>query len=473
MNFGADKQYYYGGAMSGMAEGGSDMSGMSSGESGMDMPDTGDMPGMMSSEIAPGMPMNTRAKNLGASIGADFGLSSRDIMRVGAEYQNYRYNDWWPPSPPGGTGMMAPDTFLEINDGRRDRADAYVEWDRAWTSAWTSQVGVRSDTVMMDTGKVHGYNAMYDAPPLFPATTFNDADRSRVDPNWDVTAQAVYRPDLTETYSFGYSRKTRSPNLYERYSWSPDTMAAEMIGWFGDGNFYIGNLDLDPEVAHTVSGTADLHDASRTMGIEVTPYYSYVSDYIDVRRCPTGVCGDTQAVIDSLTARQGFVYLQFINQDAQLFGVDVAGRALLAENTRLGTFTARGLLSYVEGTNIVTDDHLYHMMPVNGKIALEQRVGRWTNVIETVLVGEKFLVSQVHNEVETGAYALLNLRSSYQWNNLRVDFGIENLFDTFYDLPLGGLYLGQGATMAADGIPWGVALPGMGRSVYVATNLKF
>ena len=104
--------------------------------------------------------------------------------------------------------MMAPDTFLEINDGRRDRADVYVEWDRAWTSAWTSQVGVRSDTVMMDTGKVHGYNAMYDAPPLFPATTFNDADRSRVDPNWDVTAQAVYRPDLTETYSFGYSRKT-------------------------------------------------------------------------------------------------------------------------------------------------------------------------------------------------------------------------------------------------------------------------
>jgi hypothetical protein len=102
MNFGADKQYYYGGAMSGMAEGGSDMSGMSTGESGMEMPDTGDMPGMMSSEIAPGMPMNTRAKNLGASIGADFGLSSRDIMRVGAEYQNYRYNDWWPPSPPGG-----------------------------------------------------------------------------------------------------------------------------------------------------------------------------------------------------------------------------------------------------------------------------------------------------------------------------------------------------------------------------------
>ena len=126
---------------------------------------------MMSSEVAPGMPMNTRAKNLGASLGADFGLSSRDIMRVGAEYQNYRYNDWWPPSPVGGTGMMAPDTFLEINDGRRDRADAYVEWDRAWTSAWTSQVGVRSDTVMMDTGKVHGYNAMYDAPPLFAATT--------------------------------------------------------------------------------------------------------------------------------------------------------------------------------------------------------------------------------------------------------------------------------------------------------------
>lgn len=288
-----------------------------------------------------------------------------------------------------------------------------------------------------------------------------------------MTAEAIYKPDATKTYSFGYSQKSRSPNLYERYAWSNVTMAMEMIGWFGDGNYYIGNLDLDPEVAHTLSATADWHDANGKNGVQVTPYYSYVSDFIDVRRCPTGVCGATPDVINSLTAKEGFVYLQFINQDAQMFGVNFAGHVLLAENTGFGTFTARGTAAYVEGENTATKDNLYHMMPINGTIALEQKIGRWTNTIETELVGEKTQVSQVRNEVETGAFALWNLRSSYAWNNLRVDFGVENLFDTFYSLPLGGLYLGQGATMAAGAIPWGIALPGVGRSFYVAANMKF
>jgi iron complex outermembrane receptor protein len=36
-------------------------------------------------------------------------------------------------------------------------------------------------------------------------------------------------------------------------------MASQMIGWFGDGNGYVGDIDLKPEVAHTVSATADWH----------------------------------------------------------------------------------------------------------------------------------------------------------------------------------------------------------------------
>jgi iron complex outermembrane receptor protein len=424
----------------------------------------------------PAMPMNTEAQDTGAKLKASIGVSERDTLRIGGEFQIFDYSDLWPPSPkhlpPGMMAMMAPDTFYSINDGQRDRYDVFAEWEAKWTSQWTTELGVRSDTVKMDTGPVQGYNAMYDAAPLFPATTFNDADRNRTDQNWDVTAEAIYKPDVTKTYSFGFSQKSRSPNLYERYAWSPNMMAMEMIGWFGDGNYYIGNLDLEPEVAHTLSATADWHDAEGKNGLQITPYYSYISNFIDVRRCPIGVCGDT-AEVNSLTAREGFVFLQFINQDAQMFGVNISGHVVLAENTRYGTFTARGIAGYVDGENTVTDDNLYHMMPINGKLALEQKIGRWTNTIETELVGEKTQVSHVRNEVETGAYALWNLRSSYAWNNLRVDVGVENLFDTFYSLPLGGLYLGQGATMAGDAIPWGIALPGMGRSVYVAANMKF
>ncbi|MEG6508964.1 TonB-dependent receptor [Methyloligella sp. 2.7D] len=445
MDFGDDKQFYYQNMMTGI--------------------------------VAPGMPMKTKALNTGAKIKASIDVTDQHILRVGSEYQHYDYNDWWPPSPrnlpAGAMSMMAPDTFLNINDGKRDRFDVFAEWEAKWSNRWTTQLGVRSDTVMMDTGPVHGYNAMYDAAPLFPATTFNNADRSRTDQNWDVTAEAFYKPDERKTYSFGYARKARSPNLYERYTWSNVMMAMEMNGWFGDGNYYIGNLDLDPEVAHTISATADWHKPDDRAGLKVTPYYTYIQDYIGVRRCPVGVCGNSQAVRDSLTAKEGFVFLQFANQDASLFGVDLSGHMTLAEDTRYGTFTARGLLSYTYGENTELDDNLYHIMPVNSALALEQKLGRWTNTVETQLVGAKTKVSQVHNEVETGAYALLHLRTSYQGKRWRLDLGVENVFDTYYELPLGGLYLGQGATMSAGGVPWGIPVPGMGRSFYVAANMKF
>ena len=70
-------------------------------------------------------------------------------------------------------------------------------------------------------------------------------------------------------------------------------------------------------------------------------------------------------------------------------------------------------------------------------------------------------------------YGLVHLRSSYEWRQLRFDIGVENLFDKFYDDPLGGAYLGQGKTMSGTGVPWGVAVPGMGRSVYAGVSYMF
>lgn len=82
-------------------------------------------------------------------------------------------------------------------------------------------------------------------------------------------------------------------------------------------------------------------------------------------------------------------------------------------------------------------------------------------------------ISQVRNEVTTPGYALFNLRSSVAWKQVRIDFDVENVFDTFYLLPLGGAYLGQGNSMTTGGVPWGMSVPGRGRSLNVALNLKF
>ena len=45
----------------------------------------------------------------------------------------------------------------------------------------------------------------------------------------------------------------------------------------------MGNLDLRPEVANTLSATAGWHAASRQgWEVKVTPYYTRVQDYIDI-----------------------------------------------------------------------------------------------------------------------------------------------------------------------------------------------
>ena len=61
--------------------------------------------------------MKTASKTTGASLKADIKLGSKDLLRVGGELQKYRLDDWWPAS---GSGMW-PGTFVNINDGERDR----------------------------------------------------------------------------------------------------------------------------------------------------------------------------------------------------------------------------------------------------------------------------------------------------------------------------------------------------------------
>ncbi|MHB1083941.1 MAG: TonB-dependent receptor plug domain-containing protein [Thiobacillus sp.] len=256
--------------------------------------------------LAAGMPMDTEGKNTGALVKADILLSARDTLRVGGEYQRYRLSDWWDPS---GAGMW-PITFWNINDGQRDRYAVFGEWETRWNRQWLSQFGVRSETVKMDTGAVRGYNSMYDTD----ANAFNARDHGRINHNWEVTVLARYMADSRKNYEFGYARKTRSPNLYERYTWSTGGMAMNMINMVGDGNGYVGNLDLKPEIAHTLSATADWHDAAQQdWGLKVTPYYTYVQDYINARRLPVSA------------ASTGIVFLQFVNQDAHLYGLDVSG----------------------------------------------------------------------------------------------------------------------------------------------------
>ena len=59
--------------------------------------------------------------------------------------------------------------------------------------------------------------------------------------------------------------------------------------------------------------------------------------------------------------------------------------------------------------------------------------------------------------------------------DIRLDLGLENALNKQYALPLGGAYIGQGTTMSLNGAgaPYGVVVPGMGRSLYAGVNVSF
>uniref|UniRef100_UPI00102B92C2 TonB-dependent receptor n=1 Tax=Candidatus Magnetaquicoccus inordinatus TaxID=2496818 RepID=UPI00102B92C2 len=383
---------------------------------------------------APGMPMETEGETLGAIVKADVNLPEHGTLRLGAEYQRYRLDDWWPPS---GTGGMFPNTFYNINNGQRDRYDLFSEWEKQWTPQWSTLFGIRSANVLMNTDDIQGYNT--GATYATDAQNFNSQDHKRTDHNLDITASTRFTPDKGKTFDFGVAQKTRSPNLYERYAWSHGTMASAMVNLAGDGNGYVGNLDLQPEIARTISITADWHDPNNKWGIKITPYYSKVEDFIDAKVTTTSPAG---------SATGSYAVLQFVNQDATLYGVDISGFLPLFSSPAYGEFSANATINYVRGKNDVTDDNLYNIMPLNGKIALDHQRESWGSALEWQLVDGKADTSTTRKEVQTAGYGLLNLKSHYEWQQWRFGVGIDNILDQYYEHPLAGRYLGQGSTMS-------------------------
>ncbi len=166
-----------------------------------------------------------------------------------------------------------------------------------------------------------------------------------------------------------------------------------------------------------------------------------------------------------------FVALRFANHDARLYGVNVSGSLALWESREAGRFDLLGTLGYVNGENLDTGDNLYHMMPINARLTLAHRLGSWSSAVEVVAVAEKSQVNELRNEPVTPGYALVNLRTSYEWENIRVDLGVENLFDKAYYEPLGGVDWADYKAAGEMG-PIG-AVPGEGRSFNAGLTVKF
>ena len=411
------------------------------------------------------MPMNTHGRNSGYGAKLELPLGSRHTLRAGNELNYFRLDDIWP-AVAGTAPWMGPNTFLNINNGTRTRLGTYAELTSRWNAAWTTLLGARNDTVWTNAGPVQGYcNEPYmgmACPYTADANAFNAQDRAHADPMIDVTAQANWVPNAASTFEFGYARKNRAPSLYERYAWSANWMASGMIGWFGDGNYYVGDVALKPETANTVTGSALLLGrGARIWEIKASPYLTAIENYIDVDTLATNTFGSMST----------FAQLQFANHAARIYGGDLSASAELWDTGRAGTGTLSAVGAWLHGERTDSSTPLYHMMPLNARVSFKEEARGFTGGVGMEAVDRKRNVDPRRYEPVTPGYTLVSAQAGYRKGRFEASVVGENLANRLYELPLGGINMDN--FMAGMWMGQVEPVTGRGRSVGFSLTASF
>jgi iron complex outermembrane receptor protein len=402
------------------------------------------------------MPMNTHGREMGYSLRLELPFGARHTLRAGNEFDRFRLDGIWPPVA-GAAPYMGPDAFVDINDGRRMRLGTYIEATSRWNAAWTTLFGVRNDTLWTNAGPVSGYSSMY----AMDATAFNAANRAHTDPDVDATAQARWTPNAAWIVEFGYARKTRAPSLYERYAWSTNWMTSGMIGWFGDGNYYVGNLALQPETAHTASGAVRrMSRGDRIWELKAAPFVTEIRKYIDVDTLATTMYGMST-----------FAQLQFANHDARIYGGDLSGSTELWNSIRGGTGTLSGVAGWLHGERTGLSAPLYQMMPLNAHVNFDESVKGLSAGIGIEAADRKRNVDPRRYEQQTPGYTLFNVHATCRRGAFEASGGADNLLNKAYELPLGGVNMDD--FMAGTWMGSVKPVTGRGRSGFFTLTARF
>jgi len=348
-----------------------------------------------------------------------------------------------------------------FNGVKRDVFGIFGEWQRELATAWDLELGLRYTHVKMDASIVSATGfpmAMMQMNANMLAAAFNAADRSKKDNNIDAVIKLTYSLRKDTNIEIGFARKTRSPSYQERYLWLP----LQSTGGLADGNNYIGDINLDPEISYQFELGLDWRN--RRAYFAPRAFFHRVDDYIQ------GIDASNATAIMFHTMAAGMTgsnakLLQFANIDARLYGVDADFGYHLNHNWHLD-----GAFSYVKGERRDNGDNLYRISPTNISLGVTHLQNNWSTTLETVTYLKKDDVSEVTNELESAGYVLLNIYGNYNIPDQGFTFtaGIDNLLDKDYAPHLGGV----NRVRDVD-VPVGERVPGVGRNVYASLNYEW
>lgn len=334
-------------------------------------------------------------------------------------------------------GGVRQDTF---RDARRDRYGVWGEWEGSVAPRWRMNAGLRGEVVRMDSGDIvdfFGANAA-------AAAAFNALDHRRTDSHLDATlalSRALRRGFSLEG---ALTRKSRSPSVLERYLWTPASASAGQA----DGRTYLGNLGLEPEVAHAVNLGIKLKRPG--LRAQAGVFRQDVSDFIQ---------GQPIAMLDG----SGRPVLQYSNVNARLWGGEVS------LHRRYGALELGTWVSLTRGKNTDNGDNLYRIAPLRGGVSTDYRMQAWRVGGEWIVSARKKDVAAYNGELPTPGYGILNLHAGMSpLKNLNFGAGVDNVLDKPYYDPLAGVNRVSGGVVPVGGI-----MPAMGRSLYVKMDWTY
>ncbi|MCB2060709.1 MAG: TonB-dependent receptor, partial [Novosphingobium sp.] len=318
--------------------------------------------------------------------------------------------------------------------------------------SWKGDLGVRVDrhhAKMADPLTGTGVPAMVQM--LAAATAANN--RARDNTTVDAVArvwreEGLVRPRLT------LSRKTRVPNAVERFSWLPTGAS----GGLADGNIYVGDQALKPEVAWAAEAGVDL--VGKTVTFRPSLFYRRIDNYIQGTPVPASMT--VQIMIATMNGDS--TPLIFSNVDAELFGFDGDLSWQLLPALRFDA-----TVSYIRGERRDLADDLYRIAPLNGRSSLTYGTGNWSVTGELVAAASQRKVSATNGEQSSSGWVVANLWFDWRLSQvLRVSGGVENLFDRRYADHLSGINRVSNSDVAV-----GEHLPGVGRGGFLRLSVAY
>ena len=411
--------------------------------------------------------------------------------------------------------------FVEnVDDATTDEYGVFAEWSGSLGGPWIGEFGVRVQHTRADADSVQHFRptcqmllrvnanqmnpygpggaraqAIEDAggcdaaapsvwmpPPAMSvgmlSGRYNRADRSQEDTEIDATAVFRYEWGESTELEFGLARKTRAPAYMERYMWVP----LEVNGGLGDGNNYVGDINLKPEDSLQVELGLNWEDRGKKFSPRV--FVRRVDDYI------TGIPATDEHIIRVSRMLNGDpTPVQFANVDAEFYGADAVFGFPLTEEWRLD-----GTVSYVRGklresfqsqmradgtTRTIRDDSIYRMPPLRGLLSVSRTLDNWVVSAEVDWAARQSKISQLmlddpqnpkNHDRPTSGYALYNLRTQYMHPSMgfMLSAGVENLTDRMYVDHMNGFNRVSGGELAV-----GERLPGPGRNIYARINWEW